>query len=314
MSPMVTVPENIVACPARNICKQRIEEAPACGTDMRHLPPILLAEALCPQALIGAIELEKARAIPQQTRATTAKDYRLGSLYLDLALSPANDADTKEVYFKTASKHLGAAAQSPLSVAQAQSFLLNLYLPAFKFRRSRQLPSGVAEPIREGLLDMVSLTDKANGTVSDYSALGMLLLYNRNRAAAFPSTAREVGLLTPGQRVQEDHRSHSLYIIDPDIGKIPHRPLGQGDRMSRQGVMYVSLTELVKRAVSTVDPGILPGSTPAVQQAVDWLYDEAAGHRLNEKQTRVLDAMGFLLRTWRGKFKRVACQIQQNNL
>lgn len=300
-------PSSPSLCPAANICAITAESGPACGSAYDQLPALVPAEQLCPRAIAGAIELEKERPIETRKhrgRAEAGRDYRLGSLYTELALSPTNTPKSTEAHLETAREYLDTvvARGSHLRV-NLDASLLRLYLPVLRLRNFRSIPRDNVEYLQSGLLDMLDDAREHNGSRENDERLGMHLLYAREQKIAFPASARETGLNVLGHRPEDQPHSHSLYVLDDSIGvKIPHRLSDIKPRTDTMSIMYVRFGKVAKQAMDSITPNTVESESDASKKILNLLYEEAAQNALRPKESRILDKMTDTLRRMRKNF------------
>lgn len=297
-------------CPTGNPCNIKLQEGPQCGTSQEYFPPELLAEQICPWGIAGVIRWEKDHPVEStknKGRAIAGQQFRLGSLYAELAMAypaamaakggeasdPEALAAVKQAHLATAQTHLDEAKTKLMHPGGIHAAFLGLYLPMFAFRNFSTLPIEDVDYLQQGLLDIADNARTLSGpNRRDIERrAGIHLLYARQRKLIFPGSAREQGY-TGGADQKSQPRNHQAYTFD-ETGrrKIPHYLITRDGRTDTMGLVFTVFGKLAKEAYDDIAPNTIQEYDEAADAAFDLLYTDANGDALRPDERRVLDRM-----------------------
>ncbi len=305
------------ACPVQNICRIADEQAPICGRAPDHYPPLVLAEELCPQAILGVIAYEQKRMPPRQQSTRAGWDFRMGSLYFDLAITQRATPVMAEEYMLTATKHLDAAASRDDLLYSVSATFLRACIPFAPSRDIRPLPPYRIPGLQRSIIDAADRTTGGRFRDVALQNAGLKLLYARTGGVLFTATARETTYARNAAVPNDDPVHHSGYLLDytnrdrNDLpGKVPHRLHRYIKQTDLRRVMYMSLDRMARFAFHKVaGKDLEPGS--AIEPAFDLLYGEASGYDIGHEATLILDEINRHADIEKEKFR---CRKQQSRL
>ncbi|HSX35686.1 MAG TPA: hypothetical protein VLH84_02000 [Patescibacteria group bacterium] len=279
-------------CPTGNTCALTVENGPACGFAANHLPPLPLAEDLCPAALHGQIAFE----------ATNPDEYheerrlvRRAWANVEYALALPPGSEQAADHFDDAHLLLGRTFAFPGAHHDAlfDAGLLDAHLDHFRASQADEpFDESQEDLLGEDLALLVDQIDELSAHPDEQRGyrvkLGVNLLLLRAGLDYYPGSMRESRTRDPGFATQ----AHDGCVI---LGgrKVPIKSRGNSLRASEydtSAVLFIPYGRTVRRAHGEA-LGRRVADDDFAGMSVRLLADEARGESLAEEDARWMDRL-----------------------
>lgn len=305
-------PEITPVCPQENICRMTRERGPQCGLSFDHLPPLELAEELCPRAIMGALMLQDARTTTAAMRDPVTRSsyhHRRGSLLLDLSLSTSGlvSPDKSDEYFEAAFNDFEIAFKTPNQKTRKEIHFLMTGKEGFRLRQTqaahplpnnpentkkREARFALASQITlNGIIEITNSTLNHTTDPLDFGHIAPYLIEMRAGRLPHPANARET-LSLPGighPNILDKHSFYSIETTPTSEIKIPYRtePGLNGADMSQ--VVVAGFMPLAYSALGKIFPDYRLSRFEAAQTTLRLLRDNAIGQDLHPKEQDIIN-------------------------
>lgn len=284
--------ERYATCPLANICAQTSPGAEACG---------VLPEQLCPEAVQGAIKVEKQYAPhPGFPNEAAEKDLRLGCLYIEQALLSGTSLDAADAYLDEGYFYLDRAQHrdgaKPKNKVDAG--LLVADLPLFEARKQGlEVSKDTLLEVRHDIASMdghIAAISRMEEKFGNLVKIAIHLLILRDDEISYVPTFRELCYTHGRNNLSEAHRllAHNAYLIEGGA-KLPlHVNHSSKNLRHKEQLAPIGLGNTIRHGVQSVAPELedqYPDMRSLSELVVGWLVAEAKGEILNPDEVEILD-------------------------